>query len=386
MQKLANKLEKFDFQPVDCVLFGQNRLEEAGEESRKLGFKRTLVVTDCGILQAGHVDKALQSLRRAGIEPFLFSGVEENPTTHHVQKALEVARQHAIDSIIGIGGGSSMDCAKGLNFILTNGGKMQDYMGIGKANKPMLPSLGIPTTAGTGSEAQSFALISDPVTRKKMACGDKKAAFKTVILDPMVTISMPHEVATATGMDAISHALESFVTNKRNPISQAFSRESWRLLSTNFPVVMETSEDLNARAAMLLGASLSGMAIEHSMLGATHALSNPLTARFGITHGVAISLLLPHVVRYNGTVCEADYQELAEISEKGSGSSGRETIASCIEYFRDLAGLPRRLSECGVPEECIPALAEEAAQQWTAQFNPRTVDSLELEALYKCAY
>src|SRR5207249_10078818 len=186
-----------------------------------------------------------------------------------------------------VGGGSAMDCAKGINFLLTNGGRMADYQGFGKAKKPMLPSIGIPTTAGTGSEAQSFALIADEQTHMKMACGDRKAAFHIAILDPEVTVSQPAKVTAITGVDALSHAVESYVTTRRNPLSQLFAREAWRLLQANFEKVLRRPDNLEARSAMQLGAYLAGSAIETSMLGAAHALANPLTAHYGMTHGIA---------------------------------------------------------------------------------------------------
>jgi alcohol dehydrogenase len=378
---------RLDFQPIQRLLYGPGRLAELGDLARGLGFRRCLLVTDPGIVRAGHVDLALASLSRAGIDAVTFSEVEENPTTLHVEKALEAARAHRIDSIVGLGGGSAMDCSKGANFLFSNGGRMQDYWGIGKADKPMLPAIGIPTTAGTGSEAQSFALISDPATHQKMACGDVKAAFRAAILDPQVTLSMPFEVTAATGMDAISHALESFVTTRRNPISRAFSREAWRLLAGNFEAVLESPSDLDARAAMLLGASLAGMAIENSMLGAAHALANPLTAHHDVAHGRAIGLLLPHVVRYNSGACAGDYQELVALAAGGDGArSGAERVAALVERLRRRARLPERLSDCGVPEAELPALAEEAARQWTAQFNPRPVTFKDLEEIYRCAF
>src|SRR5262249_53876625 len=154
--------------------------------------------------------RAAESLRAAGVETFLFDGVEQNPTTRHVEAGLEVARANRIDLIVAVGGGSAMDSAKGVNFLFTNGGTMSDYKGIGKATKPMLPSLSVPATAGTGSEAQSFALIADEQTHMKMACGDRKAAFRVAVLDPEVTVSQPAKVTAVTGIDALSHALESY--------------------------------------------------------------------------------------------------------------------------------------------------------------------------------
>ena len=187
-----------------------------------------------------------------------------------------------------------MDCAKGVNFLYSNGGKIEDYWGVGKAEKEMLPMIAVPTTAGTGSEMQSFALISDAVTHVKMACGDPKASFRVAILDPLLTLTQPTQVTALTGIDAISHAVETYVTKRRNPISLMFSRESFRLLAGNFQHVINDPEYVDARASMQLGAAYAGLAIENSMLGAAHALANPLTAEFGIPHGQAVGVMLPH--------------------------------------------------------------------------------------------
>src|SRR6266545_4657890 len=201
-----------------------------------------------------------------------------------------------------MGGGSSMDCAKAINFLVTNGGRMRDYWGYGKAQKPMLPMIAVFTTAGTGSEAQSYALIAQDEGHRKMACGDPGVAFRDAILDPQLTLTLLAQVTAATGFDAIGHAVESYVTTKRNPLSGFFSLEAWRLIEKNFERVLQQPGDIEARAQMLLGSCFAGVAIENSMLGATHALANPLTERYGTTHGIAIAILLCPVVRWNSSV------------------------------------------------------------------------------------
>ena len=183
-----------------------------GALAGELGARRALVVSDPGIVAAGHTQRGLDSLVKAGISVQLFDGVAENPTTDNVEAGVAVARAHDPELIVGLGGGSSMDCAKGINFLYTNGGRMQDYWGVGKATRPMLPMIAVPTTAGTGSETQSFALISDAKTHVKMACGDKKASFRVALLDPELTVSQPPRVTALTGIDAIAHALETYVT------------------------------------------------------------------------------------------------------------------------------------------------------------------------------
>jgi alcohol dehydrogenase len=303
-----------------------------------------------------------------------------------VRAAAERAREKEVDSLVGLGGGSSLDCAKGANFLLTGGGKIQDYWGYGKARQPLRPMIGVPTTAGTGSEAQSYALVSDAQTHVKMACGDPTAAFRVAILDPLLTLSQPRAVAAAAGYDALSHAVESFVCTRRSPASEVFSREAWRLLEPSFPRLMDAPADLPARAAMLLGAHYAGIAIEASMLGAAHACANPLTARYGTVHGVAIALMLPSVCRWNGDAAASGYEELLRIAGASSGSNPAETLATLLSDRAATAGLPGRLRAVQVPEADLQTLAGDAAVQWTGRFNPRPFDAAGALELYRAAW
>ncbi|HEY3856992.1 MAG TPA: iron-containing alcohol dehydrogenase [Verrucomicrobiae bacterium] len=366
----------FDHNPRTRIVFGGGSVEGVGELAREIGIKRALLVTDPGIVSAGHAERVRESLSKAKVECVLFGSVRENPTTTDVDACLKVAREGGVDGIVGLGGGSSMDTAKGCNFLLTNGGRMQDYWGVGKASRPMLPLLAIPTTAGTGSECQSFALIADTETHQKMACGDPKTAARIAILDPALTVSQPLRVAACTGIDALSHALETAVTKKRNALSLSYSRESFLLCSENFPRVLKNGSDLDARAGMLLGAALAGLAIENSMLGAAHAAANPLTAHFKIVHGQAVGLMLPSVIRFNAADAETAklYDELAP------------GLAEKVNELLNLAGMPRSLAECGANAAAIPQLAAEAAKQWTASFNPRKASEKDFVKLYEAAF
>jgi alcohol dehydrogenase len=347
-----------------------------GPIALSLNASRVLLVTDAGIVAAGHAPRAVRSLYHSGLVVRVFDEVEENPTTDHVAAGVKTAREFKPDLIVGLGGGSSMDCAKGINFILTNGGQMQDYWGVGKASKPMLPMIAIPTTAGTGSEAQSFALITDPATHQKMACGDVKALGRVAILDPDLTATQPPKVTAATGIDAVAHAVETAACKKRNDISRAFSRAAWDQLSRGYERVLRDALDADARKMMLLGAHLAGAAIENSMLGAAHSLANPLTAHYQTVHGVAVGLMLPHVVRFNAAGDGGNpYADLGEA----------EAIASAIDRMLRAGGLPRTLSELGVKADALPTLADEAARQWTANFNPRDVGPNQMRAIYEAA-
>ncbi len=359
------------------VLFGPGKLAELGALAKREGAGRVLLVTDPGIVRAGHVERATRSLEDAALAVAVFDGVAENPTTQHVDAGVQAAQRHRADFLVGLGGGSAMDCAKGINFIATNGRRMQDYWGVSKAEKPMLPMIAIPTTAGTGSEAQSFALISDPVTHQKMACGDVKAACRWAILDPDLTLTQPPRVAAASGIDAIAHAVETAGSTKRNPVSLEMSREAWSRLDSAFERAVRRRRDDEARADMLMGAHLAGAAIEQSMLGAAHACANPLTAHLGIVHGIAVGVMLPHVVRFNSANGENPYAALSDDPER---------LARRLERLLEAGGLPRRLADCGVPQGMISDLAREAAQQWTVMFNPRLVGAAELSQVYATAF
>jgi alcohol dehydrogenase len=384
-------LAAFDHQPRTRLVFGVNSLERIGELGRELGFKRALLVTDPGIVQAGHSTRAADILQAAGLAVTIFDNVEENPTTKCVGECVEAAQRAGIDSFIAIGGGSAMDTAKGCNFVLTNGGRMQDYWGIAKATKPMLPFIAVPTTAGTGSECQSFALIADEKTHEKMACGDPKAAAKIAILDPKLTLSQPRRVTACTGIDAIAHVVETAVTKKRNAFSLMCAHEGFKLTVPNLPRVFSNPDDLEARGRMQLGAAFAGMAIENSMLGAAHAAANPLTAHYGIIHGQAVGMMLPHVVRFNGQDPAAlkAYAELASAPEIACISDGLdealEALVRWLEVLLDLAQMPRSLADCGVQQSMIPTMAKEAAKQWTATFNPRPISEDDFHRLYEAA-
>ncbi len=374
----------FDFQPRTRLIFGPDTLERVGELARDLGSRRVLVVTDKGIVAAGHAARAVSFLEAVGLNAAVHAEVRENPTTQDVSLCVAAARAAEADLLVGLGGGSSMDTAKGANFILSNGGEMRDYWGVGKATKPMLPLIAIPTTAGTGSECQSAALIADETTHQKMACLDPKVLPRIAILDPLLTVSQPQGVTACTGMDALVHSLETAVTRKRNGISAAFSRQAFRQCIAALPHVLTTPLDLKARANMQLGAAFSGLAIETSMLGAAHSAANPLTAHHGIAHGHAVGVMLPPVIRFNAGLpqARARYEELASAAGLGSVEGLVERVLAILQ----LAQMDRPLRELGVQEAGIPALAAEAAQQWTAGFNPRPITAADFEALYREVY
>lgn len=324
---------------------------------------RVLIVSDPGIVAAGHVARAVELLD----EVVVFDGVQENPTESDVAACADFAREVSPNVIVGLGGGSSMDTAKGTLFLLSGGGVMSDYQGHGKAKGEMLPFVAVPTTAGTGSECQSYAVLCRDGSHEKMACGDPRAMAKVAILDAELTGSMPLRVARLSALDALSHALESAVCKTATEESRGFSFAAFRKMEPVLESVLQGTASLEQRGEMLMGAALAGRAIEASMLGAGHALANPLTAHFGVVHGRAVLTMLPTVMRWNAEVVGGVYREL------------RADLIEWVEKLRELA----ELEPVEVSPEVIPQLAEEASKQWTGQFNPRAFEVADFEGLYR---
>jgi alcohol dehydrogenase len=377
-------MTSFEFEFPTRLVFGSGTINRIGEVTRGLDCSRPLLVADPGIRDAGHVDAVVNLLTDAGLNVEMFDQFGVNPDSTMVDRGVSFATSLNRDSIIGLGGGSSLDCAKGINLILTNGGQIADYRGYGHAQKPLLPMVAIPTTAGTGSEAQSYAVISDSTTHLKMACGDPKLAFAAAILDPELTLSQPTEVTASAGFDAIAHAVETAVTTRRTELSMLFSREAFRLLNTNYERVLVQPSDLDARGAMHLGSFYAGIAIEQSMLGAAHACANPLTAQYQLTHGVALAILLPHVVRWNTQKNDSLYAGLVD-SDIPSDQAGTRLAERLADLSR-AGGFPTDLQTAGIQMDDLASLAESAGAQWTGTFNPRPFSESEALEVYQCAY
>jgi alcohol dehydrogenase len=376
----------FEFEPRTRIVFGRGAIQRTGQLAKPLHFERTLLVADPGLVKAGHVATLTKALEADGITVLPYHAFGENPDSAMFEAGCRFAEPLRVDSIIALGGGSSVDCAKGINFILTNGGSIGYYRGYGKARTPLLPMIGIPTTAGTGSEAQSYAVISDATTHVKMACGDPSAAMRVAILDPELTLTAPAHVTAMAGFDAIAHAVETAVTMRRTPLSDTFSHRAWHLLSEAFDRVLLNPADIEARSAMQIGAHFAGLAIEQSMLGAAHACANPLTARYNLSHGLALAILLPHVVRWNANAARERYAALlGSPRRRARDEDAPETLARRLEDLARAGKLAMTLSDSGIEESAIPELAAEAAAQWTGTFNPRPFDAEGATEIYRAA-
>lgn len=376
------------------LVIGAGASARVGDLASELGRSRVLLVTDPGVLRAGHVAAVERSLVHSGQSVFTFSDTRENPTTMDVQRCLQFCLSNTTRDLsdalfVALGGGSTIDTAKGANFLLTNGGSMRDYQGRNKARVPLLPMIAIPTTSGTGSECQSAAVIADALTHEKFACLDPSALPPVAILDPVLTLSQPARVTACTGIDALVHAIEASVTTARTPVSITLAHRAARLLFGNLGTVFATPDNLDARAAVQLGAATAGMAIELSMLGAAHAAANPLTARLNITHGHAVGLTLPHVIDFSAAddVTANLYADLARsaglIDAAGSPMDAVTSLRRAFVSLMKQASLPTSLRDMGVEPSRLAPLAAEASMQWTARFNPRPISTDDFALLYQ---
>ncbi|TWU55473.1 iron-containing alcohol dehydrogenase [Rubripirellula reticaptiva] len=377
-------MQPFDIQNRTRFIFGEGTISRLGELAAQYRPACVMVVSDRGIMEAGHDGAAISSLKAAGLRVESFHDFAENPTSSMVEAGVRRAAEVKPDLLVGLGGGSSMDCCKGINFVYSCGGTIHDYQGVGKATCDLLPMIAIPTTSGTGSESQSFALISDAETHVKMPCGDARAAFRIAILDPALTMTQPPRVTALTGIDALSHAIETYVTKRRNPMSVTYSRRAFGMLAASFSRVLAEPGDIEARGQMQLGACFAGMAIETSMLGAAHATANPLTARHSITHGQAVGMMLPSVIRMNGATHANWYGELMrEVDPSVSDGEAPGRLASLVTRWLREAGLATSLEELSIAESSIEVMAEDALKQWTGTFNPLPLDAQRSLDLYR---
>lgn len=384
-------MTEFDWSTRTRLVFGAGATDQLGELATGLGARRAFLVTDPRMVAAGYTGQAERALIAAGIEVRRHDDTPENPSAVDVDACRAALGDWQADVLVGLGGGSNIDAAKGCNLVRAGGGRMEDYWGRDKAKGELLPLIAIPTTAGTGTEVQSFALIEQDETHQKMACGDPQVTPAIAILDPVLTVTQPPFVTGCTGLDALGHAIETAVTKARNAVSQQYSLDAFLRINANLPRVLADPDDLEARGAMLIGSTLAGLAIENSMLGAAHSMANPLTAHHGLAHGQAVALVLPSVIRHNMGDSEpaAGYAKLARAGElcgdDSTDADASEQLALRVEQLTTSAGVGSSLGGHGVAESTIAQLADEAAQQWTAQFNPVPVATRDFVALFRAA-
>jgi len=380
------------FSAVPDVLVGPEASKQLGDLAVSMGITRALIVTDRGIIQFGLLDSATNSLNASKVEYELYADVVADPPESVVMDAVTEGQAFNCDGVIGFGGGSSMDVAKLLAVLIIGEQSLSDIYGVDQITGGRLPLIQVPTTAGTGSEATMVSIITTGETTKAGVVSRTLLADK-IVLDASLTLGLPPHVTAATGIDAMVHAIEAYTSRRlKNSLSDMLAREALRLLAGNIVAAVKQGDNLDARGSMLLGAMLAGQAFANAPVAAVHALAYPLGGNYHIPHGLSNSLVLPHVIRFNGPSAGDLYKEIAPLIMPGKSLPDDALVVTemLAEHFLSLAedlGLQTSLSQMNVPEGDLPKLAEEAMlQQRLLINNPREVsvdDSLEI---YRQAY
>ena len=385
-------MNKFVFSTVADVVVGPGTSAQVGDMAVAMGISRVLVVTDAGIVQFGLLDKALQSLKSHNIEYSIYADVVADPPESVVMDAVAKARDFKCDSVIGFGGGSSMDVAKLLAVLINGKQLLSDLYGVDKVTDGRLPLIQIPTTAGTGSEATMVSIITTGETTKAGVVSRTLLADK-IILDASLTTGLPAHVTAATGIDAMVHAIEAYTSKRlKNPLSDMLAREALRLLAANISTAVKQGDNLEARGAMLLGAMLAGQAFANAPVAAVHALAYPLGGNYHIPHGLSNSLVLPYVLRFNAPAAAELYAEIAGLIMPGKllPDDPIAVTEMLADHFLVLAadlGLQTTLRQMDIAENDLPKLARESMlQQRLLINNPREVNLNDSLAIYRQAY
>jgi len=381
----------FEFYVRPRILYGPGSLREIGFEAGKLGCTRAVIVTDKVLHGAGLAQKVIDGLAGSGVTVGgIFDDVPPNSEVQVVERGAAFAAAAGCDLLIALGGGSVMDTAKGMNVLLSEGGSLLDYEGAGLLTRPLRPFIAIPTTAGTGSEVTIAAVIRDEAQGLKLEFNSPFMMPDLSILDPELTVSLPPGLTAATGMDALTHAIESVISTGSQPLSDALATGAIKLIAANLRQAVTQGDDLEARGSMLLAANMAGIAFSNALLGIVHAMAHPCGGRYGVPHGVANSILLPFGMEYNLPAC-AD--RLAEVAAAlGVDTRGMDAEAAAlagIAAVRQLAadcGLPARLSEVGVPRDGLAQLAADSQGDAMMMTNPLYAGEEEVLALYEAAY
>lgn len=384
-------MNSFSFTTTKTLINGAGSLKTLAAHCQQLGIERPLIVTDPGIVAACLLQQLEAVIRDSGLQYTVYPEVVADPPEAIVHAALQLAREHRADGIIGFGGGSSMDTAKLIALLAKSGEQLHDIYGVDQVKGRRLPLILVPTTAGTGSEVTAVAIITTGETTK---AGVVSATLlpDIALLDAELTLRLPPRVTAATGIDAMVHAIESYTSaHKKNPYSDMLSREALRLLGTNLPIVVQDGANLEARQQMLLGACLAGQAFANAPVAAVHALAYPLGGHFHIPHGLSNSLVLPHVLRFNADAAAPLYAELCDVLiPDNSFHSQHGKTAALIDYLEaliDEVGLPCRLQDAGVSEASLPILAADAMlQQRLLINNPRAVSECDALGIYQAAF
>ncbi|MBL4815747.1 L-threonine dehydrogenase [Shewanella sp.] len=363
-------------------VLGKGAVDDAIGDIKTLGFQRALIVTDKPLVEIGLVGQVAEKLGAAGIVTTIFDGVQPNPTCGNVEAGLKLLRSHDCDFVVSLGGGSPHDCAKGIALVATNGGSIKDYEGLDMSAKPQLPLVAINTTAGTASEMTRFCIITDEARHIKMAIVDKHTTPILSVNDPELMLAKPAGLTAATGMDALTHAIEAYVSIAANPITDACAIKAIELIKANLIEAVDNGQNIDARDQMAYAQFLAGMAFNNASLGYVHAMAHQLGGFYDLPHGVCNALLLPHVQQYNAQVAAPRLKDVAKaMGVDVSAMSDDQGATAAIEAIKTLATavkIPENLTLLGVKAEDIPTLADNALKDACGFTNPKQATHAEI--------
>lgn len=353
--------------------FGRGAINDLSELLAEYGINKIMIVYDSGVKAAGIADKVIEQVVKAGIEYVIYDGVIPNPTNDIVERASEVAKNEDIKGFIAVGGGSSIDLAKAVNILMTNPGTIGQYAGISMVKNSCLPLIAIPTTAGTSSEITNVCALIDTEKVIKYVIIDNKIVASNVILDPDLTKTMPSSVTAATGMDAITHAIESYISNLATPLSSYNSLKGLQILYDNIVNVVENGDDIDSRERMMLGCVITGFGFSNANLGLVHGIAHTLSAHFGLAHGMANATVLPYVLEYNAPSCTKKMIELAKaigLETTGNDEDDQYLLAMAMKLLTKKLSI-KTLSEQGIRKQNFDMIAEDVLREPVLGFNPR---------------
>ena len=371
------------------VVFGAGSLGEAGYAAARLGARRPFVVTDPGIVEAGWVDELLRLLRAEGLSPVVWTDVTPNPKDHEVRAAHERYVEQEADVIVALGGGSCIDAAKGVAILSGNGGEIREYAGIDRVANPIPPLLMIPSTSGTGADVSQFCIVTDTERHVKMTIMGRALVPDVSITDPRLLTTMPDWLNAATGLDALTHGIESYVSLAHNPLADSHALNAVGLVCGNLRRTISHPAEMEARGKMAQASLQAGLAFTNAILGATHAMSHQVGGLLDAPHGVVNGVLLPHVIRYNARATPERFVGLARSAglqvDGLPGEEAAELLADHVRRLADDVGVPRGLRELGVTEDDLDTLAGTTLEDACLSTNPRAADRADVLRLFRDA-
>ncbi|ANE78855.1 alcohol dehydrogenase [Mycobacterium adipatum] len=371
------------------IVFGIDSMAEAAHAALRLGGQRPLLVTDPGLIEAGWVDELVGHLRDQGVQAHVWSALTPNPKDHEITAGHEFYRSHGCDVLIALGGGSVIDAAKGIAVLSANGGDILDYAGVDKATMPIPPLVVLPSTSGTGADVSQFCIVTDTIRNTKVTILGRALVPDITVIDPRLLTTMPEWLNAATGLDALTHGIEAFVSLGHNQLTDHHALRAVVMVSENLVTTIEAPREMGARVLMAQAALEAGLAFTNAILGAAHAMSHQVGGLLDLPHGVINGVLLPHVVRFNAEADPAPFATIAAslgIADKRAPEL--ESALALADHLQELArtvGVPRGLADLGVQDSDVAVLARNAMADACITTNPRAADEAQLQALFRAA-